>query len=651
MSRPPTGRRRLARRLAALLLGMGLAATATGQALERPPLPLRPQPGLEPSVFDLRRRLVELDQLLNLGSVGRAEALLKELQQHGRLRPELVSRRIRLAQLQDRHAEAVDQCRRALVAQPLVPGLWRSLAESLLAVDRPDSARLAVDRFLATSPNLRSAAVVGVDLLGAAGRHEAAGALIDSLRGVLADPRFLARQRALGLLARGRPDEAADEVAAELAANPFNLGLLRNELLEGPFRPRDHARFVERLQERAAGGVGGAAAVLLAGNLRLAGGDGAGAVALVRPLLAGRAAALTVLQNTATLARELEMLPETAPLQPLSDYLLEILDGLLAAPALEAGLQRRAAETLAEVCRQALARGTLGADPQAAVDRFAARFERLRELLPGSESLYSAQIQLAAYTRDVLREPAAAARRLEHLLLDLNLPNEGVAVVRLTLGECYLAAGDTARGRVVLTRLGRDADFHQAAGHAHYHLARLDLAEGHFATARDRFAVVAMDNPAAGYANDALDLGLAIAEELDNPSGGPAILELYAVSVYHDLTAAPERRLAALESFVREAEARLDLAEPQHLLERARYELAGLYADAGRLDEAVDELARLTLEHPQGRYAAAALARRGELLLAAGAADAARESWRQLLIQYPDYLFVDDVRDDLRALP
>ena len=33
-----------------------------------------------------------------------------------------------------------------------------------------------------------------------------------------------------------------------------------------------------------------------------------------------------------------------------------------------------------------------------------------------------------------------------------------------------------------------------------------------------------MDNPAAPYANDALDLGLAIAEEMDNPSGGPAIL-------------------------------------------------------------------------------------------------------------------------------
>ena len=50
-----------------------------------------------------------------------------------------------------------------------------------------------------------------------------------------------------------------------------------------------------------------------------------------------------------------------------------------------------------------------------------------------------------------------------------------------------------------------DADFRAPAGHAHFVLAKLDLAEGHFATARDRFAAVALDNPAAPYANDALE--------------------------------------------------------------------------------------------------------------------------------------------------
>jgi hypothetical protein len=97
---------------------------------------------------------------------------------------------------------------------------------------------------------------------------------------------------------------------------------------------------------------------------------------------------------------------------------------------------------------------------------------------PGSEFLYSSRIRLATYRRDVLGEAREAARGLERLATDMNLPTEGLAMVRLTLGECYLAAGDTARGRQVLTALGRDPEFRQAGGHAHYHLARLDLAEG-----------------------------------------------------------------------------------------------------------------------------------------------------------------------------
>jgi tetratricopeptide (TPR) repeat protein len=237
------------------------------------------------------------------------------------------------------------------------------------------------------------------------------------------------------------------------------------------------------------------------------------------------------------------------------------------------------------------------------------------------------------------------------MLLNLNLPTEGLALVRLTLGESYLAAGDTARGRVVLTRLGRDPEFRQAGGHAHYHLARLDLAEGHFATARDRFAVIALDNPGAAYANDALDLGLIIAEEMDNPTGGPDILALYAPAVYYDLTAQPDARLAALESFVAEAGRRLDLSEPQHLYEKVLFELGSVYAENGRVTEAQDLLQRVVLENPDGRYPARALQLQGQLLRGDGRDSAARAAWERLLAQYPDYLFIDDVRDELRTLP
>jgi len=614
--------------------------------LRRMDLPMDPQ-----SLLNLRRRLIELDRLMTLGSISRAESLLKDLEQHSMLKRELVTRRIRLAQLKEDHAEAVRLCEEALAEQTRNPGLWRSLAESQLAIDQPDSALVAIGHFITTNPNGRSATMVGVDLLQKAGQQAMAVTLIDSMRVILGERRLLGRQRAVSLLLLDRQSEAADEVTAELRSNPFNLSLLRIELLEGPYRPADHGEFLDRLKDRSAETDAQSAEALLVANLLVAGGEVDAAIEILEPLFAGRGSIMFLLQNTVLLVRELELLEESAQLQPSVDYLLAVLERLAGPENPDLVLRRRAADQLAQVCEIGLETGALGTDPHLAADRFGELLALVRKVNPTSEHLYSSQIKLAAYTRDVLHEPDVAARRLERLLLNLNLPTNGVALVRLTLGECYLAAGDTARGRIVLESLGRDPEFRQAAGHAHYHLARLDLAQGHFATSRDRFAVVAMDNPGAPYANDSLDLGLAIAEEMDNPSGGPPILTLYSPSVYFDLTAQPDFRLNALEEFVARTVLVVDLEEPQHLLERGRFELAIIYFEAGRIDEGLERLDQVVNGHPDGRYPARALELRGRILQDAGRSEEARHTWERLLAQYPGYLFLDDVRDELRALP
>ncbi|MBK9473931.1 MAG: tetratricopeptide repeat protein [bacterium] len=628
---------------------------------------MRPQALTGVDVMELRRRLSELDRLLVLGSAARAAALLDELAQHSALSRELVTRRIELEQLRGDHAAAAALCRQAVAEQPLNPSLWRELASSLLALDQPDSARLALDRFLANSPNLRSSGLVSVEMLRAAGRPVVALSLIDSLRGVLREPRFQGLERAVVLLAVDRQEDAADEAHAELVSGPYNLALLRTALLEGPYKPGLGDRFRARLLESAQRPDGSAAALVLVANLMVVEGQAAPAVALGAPLATRPDGALLLLQNAVVLMRERAQdvvdapataatrspigSPSSIEAQATIDYLLGTLDVLSSAASGAPSLRVRAADLLAETCELALGRGLLGPDPQAAVVRFDEILARVRAVNPGSEFLYSSRIRLATYRRDVLGEAREAARGLERLATDMNLPTEGLAMVRLTLGECYLAAGDTARGRQVLTALGRDPEFRQAGGHAHYHLARLDLAEGHYATARDRFAVIALDNPAAPYANDALDLGLALAEELENPGGGPTILQWYAQGVYADLTSQPAARLAALERFVQEAAARLDTSEPQHLLERGRFELAKALVAAGRRDEAATQLEAIVAQHPRGRFPGAALQMLGRLRLEDGRTDLAREAWERLLAQYPGFLFSDDVRDELRRLP
>jgi len=602
-------------------------------------------------MIELRRRLMELDKALALGNLAQAEILVLDLEQHGSLARELRTRRIKLAQLQGRHEQAIEQCREALLDQSRTPGLWRSLGESLLAVGELDSARVALDKFMGISPNRRSAAIVSLELCLKSGHPALGVGLIDSMRTVLTEPRFLGRQRALGLLALGRQKEAAVEVSTELRANPYNFTLVRTELLEGPYVPGRDAEFLAELTARAgepeAKGVEG----LLVVNLLLSGGHAGEALQMVEPLYAKSNLVMVLLQNSLTLGHELKVLTDQSQVPATVEFLVTVLGRLSGPENEDMALRRRAANYLADVCGTALEMDQLGSDPARSVEIFGQMLDRVRTVNPASEQLYSSQIKLAIYMRDRLHDPAAAARRLEDMLLNLDLPTEGLALVRLNLGESYLAAGDTSRGRIVLTKLGRDPEFRQAGGHAHYHLARLDLAEGNFATARDRFAVIALDNPGAAYANDALDLGLIIAEEMDNPTGGPEILALYAPVVYFDLTAQPDRRVQALAAFVSEAGRRLDMSEPQHLYEKALFELAAAYAENGRSDEAVALLKRVALEHPDGRYPPRAMQLEGEVLQREGRRTAARSVWRQLLAQYPDYLFIDDVRDSLRTLP
>jgi len=640
----------------------GAGAQESGRDPKMPEMPAfpaerfqRPAPVGGVDVIELRRRLGELDRLLLLGSTARAAAMLDDLAQHSALARELVPRRIRLEQLRGDHAAAAALCRQAVTDQPRNPALWRELATSLLALGQPDSARLALDRFLTFSPIPRSSGLVAVEMLRSAGRPAAALAIIDSLRVVLNEPRFQGLQRAAVLLAVDRQEDAAEEAHTGLVAEPYNLALLRTALLEGPYQPGRMDRFIGRLLEAARRPNGTPAGLVLAANLQVVEGRSAAAIELVGPLADRPDGALLLLQNAVVLLRERDQdpvgVPPTAEAQATIDFLLGVLERLTGTASGAPSLRGRAADLLAETCELALGRGLLGVNPQAAAARFDELLGRVRLVSPDSEYLYSSRIRLAAYRRDVLGEAREAARGLERLATDMNLPTEGLAMVRLTLGECYLAAGDTARGRQVLTALGRDPEFRQAGGHAHYHLARLDLAEGHYATARDRFAAIALENPAAPYANDALDLGLALAEEMENPGGGPAILQWYAQGVYADLTAQPVARLSALERFVQEAAVLLDPTEPQHLLERGRFELAQALVASGRRTEAMAQLDAIVALHPQGRFPALALQMKGRLLLEDGQSGQAREIWQRLLSQYPGFLFSDDVRDDLRRLP
>jgi hypothetical protein len=639
-------------RLTMAVCAMSMAWALTAQAQSPPPGPrVMPTPRVHGMQSYYQRQLQQVDQMIRLGYFSRAHALMQDLDGLGIPEVELRTRRIDIALGVGDHEQAAALCREALADRPDDAAMWRQLATALAAVGDTSGARGAIDRFLALAPEPKAGFAAGVDILRRAGDHTGAVALIDSARTVVGDPLLLANPRAVSLLRIGRPEDAAEEAAAEVQGNPYNLQLLRQDLL-GEDGPPLSPAFTQAMARQADTPGAPLEVALLAANVMLAQGRGGAALHLVLPRMAGTAGARAALGNAGILAQELPLLLDRDEQQAVTDYLLAVLPVVARQPGLPSRLRQRALDSLAETCGYALDHDLLSESPAAAAARFGDLLGDVRDGHPESEHLYAAQIRLARFTRDRLRDPQAAAARLENLLLDLDLPLEGVALARLALGESYLAARDTIRARQVLTALGRDTEFSAPAGHAHFVLAKLDLAQGHLGTARDRFAAVALDNPSAPYANDALEMGLIVAEELQNPTGGPDLLGRYARAVWWELAAEPDSQRVALGRYIERASVQLDLSEQQPLLERARLQLAVLERTAGHGDAALDQLARIVADHPDGRLAPQALVLSADILADdRGDRDGARRHLERLLVQYPDYLFATEVRQRLGALP
>ncbi|MBD3221467.1 tetratricopeptide repeat protein [bacterium] len=634
----------------AVLLAL-LVASASAQTRPREPR-VMPQIRAHDGVGGFyQRQFTQIDQLIRLQHMSRANAMLEQLAEAGAPAAEIRLRRIKIALAVEQFERAVELCREALIDAPRDAQLWRQKATALVGLGDPDRARESIDRYLSLIGDPRSGFIAAVDVLSSGMLPAATIALIDSARTVLGEPGFLPRPRAAAMLALGDAEAAAREAQRELAASPYNLPFLRRDLL-GESAPAPTEAFERALVELASEPGAPAELAMLAANASLTRGDARRALDLVEPHLDRVAAARSAMANAGVLLLEVPLLADGPERAATVEYVLAVLDRTSAHPRLTVRQRQRALENLASACIVALEEDLLADDPGRAVARFASLLDRVREGHPEAEQLYAAQIALANYTRDRLGDPLAAARRLETLVMDLDLPVEGVALARLALGECYLAARDTARARSVLTALGRDPDFREPAGHAHFLLARLDLAQGHVGSARDRFAAVALDNPAAPYANDALGMGLIIAEELQNPTGGPDLLMRYARSVWFAITDEPDSQRVALRRYLARAEQQVDLETPQPLLERARLELAELARADGDLEAALAMLAEIVEQQPDGRLAPRALALRAEILAEQrGDAPAARREYERLLAQYPDYLFAGEVRERLRALP
>lgn len=177
------------------------------------------------------------------------------------------------------------------------------------------------------------------------------------------------------------------------------------------------------------------------------------------------------------------------------------------------------------------------------------------------------------------------------------------------------------------------------AARARFQLAELDAIEGNYEAAIDGYAAVAEDAPEDRLANDCLDLALLLNEAsfYDPPEALQSYSQYRRALIHRD----PDATRAALQAIVED--------HPGASLRAvALFELARNFTAAKQYDVAQAYYERLVGEHAQHRLAPRALEAIGDLqLLHLGQPEASVASYERILLEYPDDLFLDEVRQKL----
>jgi tetratricopeptide (TPR) repeat protein len=583
--------------------------------------------------FQSQQQVQAVNRLLNLGSYARAETILEQFLKTGTSQLDMSSQWISLWQGTGRDSLAVDLINTMPTGKQSHKVL-RELAESYMNLGDVASAKKVINRVLQSNRGKVNTAILMTQLWRESGYPLQGVALCDSLIAITGHL-HLERQRVICLVQAGKYDDAMTSLNENLGSSQFNLHIVRRDLALVIFDHSQAAKSLQRLNLESP-------SRLLLADLLLQSGQTKEALAVVEDMFSEKNKASMLYQFSTLIAGELRLVGHELQ-QDYIDWLLPVSKRLFEDSKLSALQKKKVLSLLAEVSVESVRIGML--DGSDAVSRLELITDLLQEHYLGDDNYFIAKLELAKFTCDKLHQPERAVKQLNFLVRNPGLKGKGMSLCKVELGRCLIAVGDTVNARAELANICNHSNDSKAVGMAHFILAKLDLSQGQWKQAQDRLSAVAMLNLGALVANDALDLGLLIAEEIENPVGGTEQLQIYARAVIAKLVSDSENELKALRELIAFAQ-RAGPDVQQFLLERARWELAKLVPDS----EALTICSSLVLDHPDGRYPANALNLSAVILLQLDDAESAKSKWEQLLMQYPNNLLADDARQQLEQL-
>ncbi len=208
------------------------------------------------------------------------------------------------------------------------------------------------------------------------------------------------------------------------------------------------------------------------------------------------------------------------------------------------------------------------------------------------------------------------------------------------VGRMYLALSEYDRSQRHFAGLIRSAgeNLHEMGV---YYTGLLFGFKGEYGPAVDTLTTLARANPTSPFTNDAIELAWIIEE---GRSGSEDVLALYMQALKAELAGDTAAVLGNLEHIVRES-------PRAPLRARALYKLGGMCAKRGDFKGALSYFQRFLDDYPKDDFRPdvhRAIARVYEYGF--GNPDLALKEYEGILMRYPQYIFLDDIRADILRL-
>ncbi|MDD3732741.1 MAG: tetratricopeptide repeat protein [candidate division Zixibacteria bacterium] len=204
---------------------------------------------------------------------------------------------------------------------------------------------------------------------------------------------------------------------------------------------------------------------------------------------------------------------------------------------------------------------------------------------------------------------------------------------------CYLRLGQYEKARESYHHLLRNRLNDDILEEAYYNLARLDFFQGRFDSASTALHKLIVDYPRGFYVNDALCLILVI----DEAETAPELLADYARALWFEENRMTDSTKARLT--------RIADADNKALADIALFQLAQLNLTCADTSAALIDIERLVKDYPDSYYLPFGMKTRADIMVRDNdKKEEAREIYRFLLENFPNYPFISEVREIMRRL-